>query len=46
MKVDVWRIQPKRADYTLLKNAPIILKMYCCCRKKIELIKIFYDRKL
>ena len=33
MKVDVWRI-PKITIIYFTQNATIILKMYCCCRKR------------
>ena len=33
MKVDVWK-NPKKTNIEFSQNAPIILKMYCCCRKR------------
>lgn len=42
MKADVWRIQPKRADYILLK----MRQLYCKCIivvEKIYFIKTYYD---
>jgi hypothetical protein len=32
MKVDVWKI-PKKTNIEFAQKAPIILKIYDCCRK-------------